>query len=102
MWSNWDFSPGIMEKPNIYEPMFFKTSNIRQWRRVISERYKKNKVSFTIDPANWLESFQATIQGRTDAEPGGPPRWRDRAESLERQKQIELAEYRQGGSTHRR
>ena len=101
MWSNWDFSPGIMEKPNVHEPMFFKTSDIRQWRKVISERYKKNKVSFTIDPAYWLESFQATIQGRIDAEPGGLPRWRDRAESLERVELLELAEYQQGGSTQK-
>ena len=54
-------------------------------------------MSFTIDPAKWLESFQATIQGRTDAEPGGLPRWRGRAGSLERQKLLELAEYQQEG-----
>lgn len=52
---------------------------------------------FTADPANWLESFQATIQGRTDAEPGGLPRWRDIAESLERLELLELSEYPAGG-----
>lgn len=87
-----------MEKPNkIYEPMLFKDTEHQAMKESDSGKIEKNEASPTIDLANWLESFQATIQGRTEAEPGGLRRWRDRAESLGGPKLLELVEYQGGG-----
>ena len=77
--------------------MLFKDIEHQAMKESDSGKIEKNEASPTIDLAKWLESFQATIQGRTEAEPGRLPRWTDRAESVGGPKLLELVEYQGGG-----